>query len=44
VFPDLKLRRVLPLNEPVDVELTPAAGELAFVCGMNMFKGTIAAR
>lgn len=42
VIPDLKLRRALPLNQPVIVEI-PArpAGELAFACGMDMLKGTI---
>ncbi len=32
----------LPLNEPVAIEFTPtAAGEVEFVCGMNMQRGTI---
>jgi cobalt-zinc-cadmium efflux system membrane fusion protein len=40
VFPSLDLRRALPLNQPVAVELTPSkAGDIMFVCGMNMFKG-----
>lgn len=34
----------LPMNTPVDVPVTvPASGELAFVCSMGMFKGTIVA-
>jgi plastocyanin domain-containing protein len=32
------------LNEPVEIEFTPAkAGEIAFVCGMNMLKGVVVA-
>jgi Cupredoxin-like domain len=42
VFPSLTVKRALPLNEPVDIEFTPAkAGEIAFACGMNMLRGTI---
>jgi membrane fusion protein, heavy metal efflux system len=42
VFPSLNIKRPLPLNTPVVVELTPAkAGEIAFACGMAMFKGAI---
>ncbi|HTL34463.1 MAG TPA: cupredoxin domain-containing protein [Kofleriaceae bacterium] len=34
----------LPMNTPVEVPVTvPQAGELAFACGMGMFKGTIVA-
>lgn len=34
---------LLPLGEPVTVEFTPAeAGEIEFVCGMDMQRGTIA--
>ena len=41
-FPDLKLTKKLPLNQPVTVELTPHAGHtLHFTCGMNMLKGTL---
>ena len=40
-FPSLDIKRALPLNEPVAIEFTPKAGELAFTCGMNMLKGTI---
>jgi RND family efflux transporter MFP subunit len=42
VFPSLNIRRELPLNQPVDVEFTPPkTGEVAFVCGMNMLRGTV---
>ena len=41
VFPLLKIKRALPLNQPVDIELTPQKGELAFACGMNMLRGTV---
>jgi cobalt-zinc-cadmium efflux system membrane fusion protein len=42
VFPSLSIRRALPLNEPVAVEFTPkSSGEIGFVCGMNMLRGTI---
>jgi membrane fusion protein, heavy metal efflux system len=42
VFPSLKLKRMLPLNEAVDVEFTPkTGGEIAFVCGMDMLKGAV---
>lgn len=42
VFPSLELNRALPLNEPVVIEFTPRkSGEIAFTCGMNMFKGRV---
>ena len=42
VFPSLNIRRALPLNEPVVVEFTPkSSGEIGFVCGMNMLRGTV---
>jgi plastocyanin domain-containing protein len=42
VFPSLNVKRALPLNEPVVIEFTPAkSGEVAFACGMNMFRGTV---
>jgi RND family efflux transporter MFP subunit len=41
VFPSLDVKRVLPLNQPVTIEFTPQAGEIAFACGMNMLKGTV---
>ncbi len=44
VFPSLEIRKVLPLNQAVDVRLTPASGEIAFACGMDMLKGTVIGR
>ena len=42
VFPSLKIKRGLPLNEPVQIEFMPAkTGEIAFACGMGMLRGTI---
>jgi RND family efflux transporter MFP subunit len=42
VFPSLKIRRALPLNEPAVIEFTPPqSGEIAFSCGTNMLHGTI---
>ncbi|MQA29004.1 MAG: efflux RND transporter periplasmic adaptor subunit [Luteitalea sp.] len=43
VFESLNIRRELPLNVPVTIEFTPdKAGEIAFACGMNMLRGTVA--
>jgi RND family efflux transporter MFP subunit len=40
--PSLGITSELPLNQPVDVEFTPQrTGEIEFVCGMNMLRGTI---
>lgn len=45
VFPSLKIERDLPLNTPAPIEFTPARpDDIEFVCGMNMFRGSIAAR
>lgn len=42
VFPSLRIKRPLPLNEPVVIEFTPSqAGDIAFACGMNMLKGAV---
>ncbi len=42
VLPDFKIRKHLPLNEKVSVELTPKqTGEFKFSCGMGMFHGKI---
>lgn len=42
VLGDFKIRRHLPLNQKVTIELTPQqAGEYTFVCGMNMYHGKI---
>ena len=39
--PSLKIKKPLPLNEPVGVEVTPVKGEVNFTCGMNMLKGKL---
>ena len=44
VFPSLKITRDLPLKQKTTIEFTPQSGEVAFVCGMNMFRGTIVAK
>jgi plastocyanin domain-containing protein len=42
VFPSLDITGALPLNQPVQIEFTPAkAGDIAFACGMNMLRGTV---
>lgn len=42
VLGDFKVRRQLPLNKTVIVEITPEKeGEYGFACGMNMFHGKI---
>ena len=42
VFPSLKIKRALPLNEPVLIDFTPSkTGHVAFACGMNMLKGVV---
>jgi plastocyanin domain-containing protein len=45
LFPALGIRRMLPTNQAVTVEL-PAlkAGEYEFRCGMNMIRGTVVVR
>ena len=45
VFPDLNLRRDLPLDTPVSVDVTtPADGRIEFACGMGMLHGAVVAR
>lgn len=45
VFGSLKIRRDLPLNKPVTIELPPGAkGELRYACGMDMIKGAVVIR
>jgi len=42
LIPEYNIKRDLPLNQPVVVELTPKkTGEIVFVCGMMAFKGTL---
>ncbi len=42
VFPSLNLTKNLPVGKAVTVKFTPdKTGEIAFTCGMNMFKGSI---
>lgn len=42
VFPQLNIRRELPPNKPVIIELPKlAVGEYEFKCGMNMIRGTL---
>lgn len=42
VLGDFKIRKFLPLNQKVTVQVTPQReGEYGFACGMNMFHGKI---
>lgn len=42
VLGDFKIRKSLPLNQKVTIELTPQrSGEFGYSCGMNMFHGKI---
>ena len=42
VFPKLNIKRELPSNQPVVIDLPALApGEYEFKCGMNMIKGKI---
>lgn len=42
VLGDFKIRRELPLNQKVTVELTPQkSGEYGYSCAMNMYHGKI---
>jgi len=42
VFPQLGIKRQLPVGQTVVIELTPAeAGEFSFTCGMGMYKGAL---
>lgn len=39
--PSQNIKRALPLNQPVVIELADKRGEVAFACGMNMLRGAI---
>ena len=42
ILGDFKIRKFLPLNKKVTIEVTPKKnGEFNFSCGMNMFHGKI---
>lgn len=42
VLGDFKIRKYLPLNQKVSIELKPEhAGEFTYSCGMNMYHGKI---
>ena len=42
VIGDFHVRKTLPLNEKVSIDITPKkAGEYAYSCGMGMFHGKI---
>ena len=42
VLGDFKIRKFLPLNKKIVIEITPKqTGEFNFTCGMNMFHGKI---
>ena len=39
--PSQNIKRALPLNQPVVIELVQRRGEVAFTCGMNMLRGAV---
>lgn len=41
VFKDLGIRKELPLNQDVEVQLTAKTPALTFVCGMDMLRGSL---
>jgi RND family efflux transporter MFP subunit len=44
-FPELGIRKHLPLNTPVEVTFTPRkTGEIKFTCAMDMFRGRVVVR
>lgn len=45
VLGDFKIRRHLPLNQKVTIEVSPKeSGEYGYTCGMNMYHGKIIVR
>lgn len=45
VLGDFNIRKYLPLNQKITVEITPQkSGEFGYSCGMNMFHGKIIVR
>lgn len=45
VLGDFKIRKFLPLNQRVSIEIKPEkSGEYNYSCGMNMFHGKIVVR
>lgn len=45
VLGDFKIRKELPLNQKITVEITPEkSGEYGYSCGMNMYHGKIVVR
>lgn len=42
VLPDFKIKKMLPINENVVIEITPdKKGEFDFSCGMGMYHGKL---
>ena len=45
LFDELGIAADLPINQPVEITVTPkTAGEYAFTCQMQMYRGTLVAR
>ncbi|MEK7543216.1 MAG: cupredoxin domain-containing protein [Patescibacteria group bacterium] len=45
VLSDFRIRRQLPLNQKIPIEITPQkTGEFTYSCGMNMYHGKIIVR